>query len=287
MTNKVRALGYLGLTTDDLQGWRDLAGPLLGAAPVDRADDVIDIRLDRREWRVRVSESDANDLQFAGWEVADDSELDALVADLAAAGHDFVEAGEADRADRGVQRLAIGADPDGNRVELFHSAAVSGEPFVSPHGAAFQTTPGVGHMVLFVSDLDRMLAFYCGVLGLKVTDVIHLSKETIYFLRCNERHHSLALVPGRETFTLQHIMFEVDSIDAVGAAFERCDAAELAQTNLGRHSNDEMFSFYALAPGGYTVEYGAGGRLIDEKDHRGASFTTTSWWGHRDLKPSR
>ncbi len=188
-----------------------------------------------------------------------------------------------------MQRLVVGSDPDGNAVELFHSAAVSGSPFVSPpRGASFETSPpGVGHMVLFVSDLDRMLEFYCGLLGLKVTDVIHLSKETIYFLRCNERHHSLALVPGRENFTLQHIMLEVDSVDAVGAAFERCDVAEVAQTNLGRHSNDEMFSFYALAPGGYTVEYGAGGRLINEHEHRGASYTTTSWWGHRDLKPSR
>lgn len=287
MTNKVRALGYLGLTTNDLQGWRDLAGPLLGAQPVERAEDSLDIRLDRREWRVRVTEDESNDLQFAGWELADDSELDALVASLAESGHDFAEASEAQRSDRGVQRLVVGKDPDGNSVELFHSAAVSGSPFVSPYGVQFETGPGVGHMVLFVSDLDRMLAFYCGLLGLKVTDVIHLSKETIYFLRCNERHHSLALVPGRERFTLQHIMLEVDGVDAVGAAFERCDEADLAQTNLGRHSNDEMFSFYALAPGGYTVEYGAGGRLIDESDHRGASYTTTSWWGHRDLKPSR
>lgn len=287
MTNKVRALGYLGLSTDDLQGWRDLAGPLLAAQPTERDDDAIDIRLDRREWRVRISETGTNDLQFAGWEVADDRELDGLVSDLAAAGYTFTEASEAQRSDRGVQRLVVGTDPDGNAVELFHSAAVSGDAFVSPHGVSFETGPGVGHMVLFVSDLDRMLDFYCGVLGLKVTDVIHLSKETIYFLRCNERHHSLALVPGRETFTLQHIMLEVDDIDAVGAAFERCDAAGLAQTNLGRHSNDEMFSFYALAPGGYTVEYGAGGRVIDEDAHRGASFTTTSWWGHRDLKPSR
>ena len=48
-----------------------------------------------------------------------------------------------------------------------------------------------------------------------------------------------------------------------------------------------MFSFYALAPGGYTIEYGYGGRLIDEEHHSGASYTTTSWWGHRDLRPSR
>jgi hypothetical protein len=104
VTNKVRALGYLGLTTNDLPEWRELAGPLLGAQSVERDDDAIDIRLDRREWRVRVSQAEGNDLQFAGWEVADDRELDALASDLAAAGYDFSDASEAQRADRGVQR---------------------------------------------------------------------------------------------------------------------------------------------------------------------------------------
>jgi len=287
MTNRVRALGYLGLTTTDLEGWRHLAGPLLGAQPVDHGDNALDIRLDRREWRLRVSASDRDDLEFAGWEVADDQELDSLVAALSSAGHEFAEADEEQRAARCVQRLVMGKDPDGNRVELFHSAAVSGQQFVSPHGASFVTGPGVGHMVLFVSDLDKMLEFYCGQLGLKVTDVIHLTQETIWFLRCNERHHSLALVPGRGEFLLQHTMLEVDDIDGVGTAFERCEAAGLAQSNLGRHCNDEMFSFYALAPGGYTVEFGAEGRLIDDASHLGASFTTTSWWGHRDLQSSR
>ncbi|MCG7632914.1 VOC family protein [Gordonia McavH-238-E] len=286
MTN-VRALGYLGLTTDDLDGWREMAGPMLGAEVRDRGDDELDIRLDRRAWRTRIVRGDENDLRFAGWELADDREVDALVDELSAAGHRFVEADADLRAERGVERLVVGSDPDGNAVELFHSAAVSGDPFTSPYQSTFQTELGVGHMVLFCSDIEKMLSFYCDLLGLRLTDVIHLSEETIYFLHCNERHHSLALVPGRTSFTLQHIMFEVDDIDTVGAAFERCDAAALAQTNLGRHSNDLMFSFYALAPGGYTIEFGAGGRLVDDATHHGASFTTTSWWGHRDLKPSR
>ncbi|OBJ42234.1 hypothetical protein A5630_21240 [Mycolicibacterium mucogenicum] len=284
---RVRALGYLGLTSDDLDGWREMAGPLLGGELRDRDTGDIDIRLDRRSWRVRVVAGNENELKFAGWELADDRELDALVGELAAAGYQFVEAPEELRANRNVGRLVTGTDPDGNAVELFHSAAIADDVFRSPNQSKFLTELGVGHMVLFCSDLDKMLSFYCGVLGLRVTDVIHLSTETIYFLRCNARHHSLALVPGRSQHTLQHIMFEVDSVDSVGAAFERCEAADQAQTTLGRHSNDEMFSFYAMAPGGYTIEFGTGGRLIDEDLHRGASFTTTSWWGHRDLKKSR
>jgi len=77
---------------------------------------------------------------------------------------------------------------------------------------------------------------------------IHVGREVSYFLRCNRRHHSLALVAGKDRYTLQHIMFEVDTVDAVGAAFERSCDLGVAQSTLGRHSNDEMFSFYALAP---------------------------------------
>ena len=284
--NGVRALGYLGITSDHPDEWRELAGPLLGAQVVERGHG-LDIRLDRRAWRVHIVAGQHNDLAFAGWELADDAELDALSGHLLDLGYKFDEAPSPDASHRQVQRMLTGTDPDGNRVELFHSAAVAGDPFVSPRQVAFETHLGVGHMVLYCHDLQAMLDFYCGGLGLHVTDTIQLSNEVIHFLRCNERHHSLALVAGRGEYTLQHIMFEVGDVDSVGAAFERCAEKDLAQTTIGRHSNDEMFSFYAMAPGGYTIEYGCGGRLIDEADHRGASYTTTSWWGHRDIRPSR
>ncbi|MFP3459956.1 VOC family protein [Arthrobacter globiformis] len=284
--NGVRTLGYLGITSDRLDDWRELAGSLLGAQVTEQGHG-LDIRLDQRTSRVQIMSGEHNDLAFAGWEVADDAEIEALADRLKAQGYKFDEASPSDAGHRQVQRMFTGEDPDGNRVELFHSAAVAGEPFVSPHQVKFETHPGVGHMVLYCSDLPAMLEFYCSGLGLRVTDSIHLSSEVIYFLRCNERHHSLALVAGKNQYTLQHIMFEVTDIDEVGAAYERCSDKELAQTTLGRHSNDNMYSFYALAPGGFTIEYGCGGRLIDDATHRGASYTTTSWWGHRDLKPSR
>ncbi|MBR8640490.1 VOC family protein [Streptomyces tuirus] len=275
--NGVRTLGYLGIHSAQLDDWRQL-GQALGTEVVDRGDQQLDIRLDRRAWRVRVEASDREDLAYAGWEVADDRELDALVEKLGKVGHVFEEAPAEAARTRQVERLVRGTDPDGNTVELFHSAAVSGKPFVSPHQVTFETGLGVGHMVLWCGDVQAMLDFYRDGLGLRVTDTIHLSEETIYFLRCNERHHSLALVGGRDQWVLQHLMFETDSVDAVGAAYERCHDLDLLQTTLGRHSNDEMFSFYAMVPGGYTIEYGHGGRLIDERTHQGAGYVTTSWW---------
>ncbi len=37
-------------------------------------------------------------------------------------------------------------------------------------------------------------------------------------------------------------------------------------TTLGRHTNDHMVSFYAFTPSGFQLEYGWGGRKIDDAD---------------------
>jgi 3,4-dihydroxy-9,10-secoandrosta-1,3,5(10)-triene-9,17-dione 4,5-dioxygenase len=72
-------------------------------------------------------------------------------------------------------------------------------------------------------------------------------------------------------------------IDDVGRAHDRAVAAGLPiTTSLGRHANDEMFSFYVRSPAGFDVEIGCGGRLVD------AAWTPNRFvegdvWGHEGL----
>ncbi|NKZ73487.1 hypothetical protein GTA09_30910 [Rhodococcus hoagii] len=61
------------------------------------------------------------------------------------------------------------------------------------------------------------------------------------------------------------LMTEVDTLDAVGQALDR--VAKLGFTissTLGRHTNDKMISFYVRAPGGWDLEFGTEGMLVDE-----------------------
>lgn len=286
MRTTAPALGYLGVHTDAVDEWRELAQDILGAEVVD-TDDGIDLRFDRNDWRVRVCAGKGNDLDYVGWEFTDGPALRAGVAHLESMGHTVTKASADTLSRRGVRDMYAVNDPDGNVAELYHSP-IRREPFTSRHQVDFVTGPGLGHLVMWCRNLNAMLDFYCDGMGLRVTDTIEMSTESIRFLRSNERHHSLALVPtARADHTIQHLMFEVSTVDEVGAAYERAHAADVAQTTIGRHSNDEMLSFYAMAPGGYTIEYGWGGRLIDEQEHRSAHYTVTSWWGHRDLKESR
>ncbi|MGW9131939.1 VOC family protein [Streptomyces sp. NPDC055681] len=79
--------------------------------------------------------------------------------------------------------------------------------------------------------------------------------------------------------------------DEVGQALDRILAAgyHLSST-LGRHTNDKMVSFYVRTPGGWDLEVGVGGLLVDEDSYTAEEITADSYWGHHwtsaDLPPA-
>jgi catechol 2,3-dioxygenase len=70
----------------------------------------------------------------------------------------------------------------------------------------------VAHAVLFVHDVEQMIAFYCDTLGFEVTDRGPLRDSEIVFLsQTANAHHQLAFVTGRKTpepsNNLHHVAF--------------------------------------------------------------------------------
>ncbi|MCY1517455.1 Iron-dependent extradiol dioxygenase [compost metagenome] len=107
-------------------------------------------------------------------------------------------------------------------------------------------------------------------------------EKRIHFLHCNNaRHHSLALFECPIPSGCVHLMVEVDSFDEVGRALDRVQAhgVKLSAT-LGKHTNDEMTSFYMQTPGGFDLEYGSGGKVMDWQRHTAFESTVVSHWGH-------
>ena len=155
--------------------------------------------------------------------------------------------------------------------------------FVSPAGVSrFVTGPlGLGHIVMITPTFDESVAFYTGQLGFRESDSMLLDGMQLKFLHCNPRHHSLALATGPRPM-LAHFMVEAGSIDDVGYALDRCEANGVrVKQGIGRHSNDEMISFYAQAPGRFDFEFGWGGLLVDDATWAVQEITKTSHWGHR------
>ena len=87
--------------------------------------------------------------------------------------------------------------------------------------------------------------------------------RVIFMHADNPRQHSLALYNQPHPAGVVHLMVEVGTLDEVGMALDRVKQAGLPLlATLGRHINDNMCSFYVLAPGGIAVEYGYDGLLV-------------------------
>jgi len=79
---------------------------------------------------------------------------------------------------------------------------------------------------------------------------------------------------------------ETASLDDVGRALDRCTRRGAPVSgSLGRHANDLMVSFYVRTPGGFDVEYGTDGRLVDDASWISRESTAVSLWGHSFAPP--
>lgn len=281
----IRGLGYIEIGVRDVQAWHTY-GELLGAMVVAHDDGGLRLRIDERPYRVLISEgSDA--LVAAGWELADAAALERAASELAVAGVATHGVSDAECARRQVRGLLRTTDPAGFQLELFHGAIHDRQRFVSPTGVSgFVTGPlGLGHIVIGTPSLRESLAFYTEVLGFRVSDYWQPGDDDVVFLRCNRRHHSLALVPAAKP-TLYHFMFEAQTLDDVGYALDRhVDAGVPISMSLGKHTNDQMVSFYGRSPSGFDVEFGCGGLLVDDASWTVTQISQPSYWGHRAPAP--
>lgn len=288
----VRALGYLGLGVRDLKAWETFATSILGLQIGSRGDDgTLYLRMDERHHRIAVHPGGNDDLSYLGWEVAHQDALSELGEKLRAAGVAVTAGDEAACRERGVGGFIACDDPAGIRCEFYWGALLQRRlAFVSPRGlGGFHTgDEGLGHVVVGVPDGAAYLAFYRDLLGFRISDFIEWTipgRGEIHatFLHCNQRHHSIAFTNSPHgQKRLAHFMVEVDVLDDVGRTWSLCDREDvpIAQS-LGKHVNDEMLSFYIVSPSGFTVEFGYGGRLVDDATWEVATYDWPSIWGHK------
>jgi 3,4-dihydroxy-9,10-secoandrosta-1,3,5(10)-triene-9,17-dione 4,5-dioxygenase len=287
--SKVVANGYLGLTAPDLDEWKTFATDVLGlVVAVGSTEECLRLRIDDREWRFAVSQGEPG-VDYVGWEVADEDALAAVAESLNRAGVPFREDPELAK-QRNVVAVLTCEDPAGHQLELFHGAQIATDAFVSPRGRTFITADrapgdlGYGHVVLEFPDPVEAVRFYVDVLGFKVSDTSGAGQGLTGYLRCNPRHHSLGIGPGGDHRKLGHFSLQVEDIDMVGTALDSAsDSGIVIVGSLGRHLNDHMISTYIATPSGGSVEYGFGGRLVDDDRWVVSHYDdeASSFWGHR------
>jgi len=191
-----QALGYVGVRAKDLGDWASYGSHLLGLQRIDKSRSTLAFRMDDRKQRIIVDADGGEGIGFFGWEVVDAAALDAIAAHLERNGIKVARGARALADERHVKDLIVFNDPIGNRLEIFHGAETTAEPFRPGRSiSGFRTGPlGLGHVVLNVNTretIDKLMAFYRDTLGFRLTDYYD-HPFVARFLHLNPRHHSLA-----------------------------------------------------------------------------------------------
>jgi catechol 2,3-dioxygenase-like lactoylglutathione lyase family enzyme len=126
---------------------------------------------------------------------------------------------------------------------------------------------GLSHVVLYVNDMDKMVAFYRDVLGL-VKYREHAGRMVFLTADPDAEDHELALVRGREgdAKIIAHIAWRVDTPADVKAYYEQFKALGVPIDHCVSHAYQEMgntVSCYFLDPEGNRLEIYA---LVAERD---------------------
>jgi extradiol dioxygenase len=282
----IKSLAYLGVRSPDYREWERFGPEVLGLQVAGHGPDgAVRLRLDEVAHRIVIHPGERNAVAYIGWSVQDEAAARAVTARVNAHGIEACRATPEECAERKVEGFYWFKDPSGFRHELswgLHHTVAAFRPGRAISG--FRTADqGLGHVVLAVKDLDEGDRFYRDVMGFYPSDTVRDGPLVAHFYHLNGRHHSLAIsaLPTREVAFL-HLMIEVNSIDDVGTAHDICLQREIPiTTTLGKHSNDQMFSFYMYTPSCFRLEYGWGGLDVDPDLWTPRTYDKPSSWGHR------
>ncbi|MES2256987.1 MAG: VOC family protein [Pseudomonadota bacterium] len=287
-------LGYVVFKVRDLAEWERFAVDILGLMVGRRGAGYLGLRMDEYAQRLLIEQGEDDDLVVAGWQFDTEEELQQYVSGLQKSGVPVREGSPALAQSRCAERLFVCDDPNGFQHEFYFGPTLApmSQTFHSPilTGAGFETGRlGLGHILVVAGDYRATVDFYKNRLGLRITDYIRDSQlipgvtvDATFFHARTGRHHSLATASMPHPKRLHHVLLQVQDMDDVGLAYDRCLKAGLKiHAGLGHHPNDRMFSFYVETPSGFGLEYGYGAITVDDATWETKNYSQLSDWGHR------
>ena len=160
-------------------------------------------------------------------------------------------------------------DPDGMLIEVRVGPKTSPDSKAAPEpfaaDAAVRCAPyrrlaerprprRLSHILRFTPDVDRMIGFYSGALGLRLSD---RSGGNIAFLHAihGSDHHMLAFARS-EASGMHHLSWDMPSLESVGlGAMLMADKGYRMGWGLGRHVLGSNYFHYVRDPWGSFAEY--------------------------------
>lgn len=265
-------LGYIGLGVSDLNEWRNFAANTVGLEWVEEENSTCAyLKMDFWHHRIAIRQSDCDDLQYFGLRVAGIEEFNAMHTKLNKAGIEVTLGSKALAAERYVLAVMQLTDPSGIPVEIFHGPHVeTDKPFYPGrrmYGNFKTGSGGLGHILLHRSvSVEETYRFY-QLLGMRggveyKVPVPHMEEPLEFlFMHClgGARQHTLSFGTG-EGKMLNHMMLELSEFNDLGKSHQIIRNSNYPiQIELGKHANDDMYSFYTATPSEWLLELGWGG----------------------------
>jgi catechol-2,3-dioxygenase len=140
--------------------------------------------------------------------------------------------------------------PDGLSFEISSDVARGRLQPIAPGSAIPEK---ISHIVLHSPNHKALTEFFITTLGFKLSDWLG---DFMSFLRCNEWHHRVAILPGPPC--LNHVAYDMPSVEEMMRGIGKL---KRMQTEIlwgpGRHTaGNNTFSYFAT-PNGFSVEYTA------------------------------
>ncbi len=256
--SRVSEIRYVGFAVPDVEAERQFYANKWGLREVAERDGLIYFATEGHDELFVLRLRHANDKRVDVIALAAPSaaDVDALFAKVEAAGCRIVH--------RPSPLATLGGgygfrffSPDGLPFEVSSDVERGTARPIAPREAIPEQ---ISHIVLHSPDHTAAAQFFVDVLGFRVSDWLG---EFMVFLRCNEWHHRIALLPGPPC--LNHVAYDLANVDEMmrGVARLRDEDVEI-RWGPGRHTAGNNAFSYFVTPNGFAVEYTAELERVDE-----------------------
>jgi catechol 2,3-dioxygenase-like lactoylglutathione lyase family enzyme len=246
---RVTEIRYVGYGVTDLETERAFYRDKWGLVEVAANDGMIYFASEGHDelYVVRLRQADTKRIDVIALAADSRSDVDALHDKVVAAGCRIIFA------PRDLTSLGGGYgfrffSPDGLTYEISSDVARGpSRPLTRWEGIPEK----ISHIVLHSPDHHAAVAFFCDVLGFKLSDWLG---DFMVFLRCNAAHHRIAFLPGPPC--LNHVAYDMTGVDAMMRGIHNLKVKDVPITwGPGRHTAGNNTFSYFVTPGGFAVEY--------------------------------
>lgn len=259
--SRITDIRYVGYGVEDFDAERAFYANDWGLVEVDATDDMAWFKTHGHDEHhvVRLHKAPANHVEVIAFRAETRADVDALHEKVVGAGCKVIFAPKDLDAPGGGYGFRF-FSPDGLPFEVSADVACGDK-------RAMERWEGmpvkISHIVMHSPDHQAMVAFFCDVLGFKVSDWLG---DFMCFLRCNEAHHRVAILPGPPC--LNHVAYDMLTIDDMFRGASRLKKRDIdIRWGPGRHTAGNNTFSYFVSPGGFVVEYTSELEEVDFETH--------------------